>query len=65
VDKFLYTGSIETVTLHEAQDVSGRLGRLGINLRTDVEAWEGETRNLSIVRGRYVEKAGKEYYFAH
>lgn len=35
MDKFFYTGSIETVALCEAQDVTGRLGRLGIGLKMD------------------------------
>lgn len=35
---------METVTLAEPQDVTGRLGRLGIGLKTEVEAWESETK---------------------
>ncbi|KAM0539462.1 hypothetical protein ACHAO7_012154, partial [Fusarium culmorum] len=34
LDTFLYTGSIETVALKEAQDTTGRLGRFGIGLKT-------------------------------
>ena len=60
-DKFLYSGSMETVALREPQDVTGKLGRLGIDLKTDVEAWEFETTVGSWVRGRYVEKLHKEY----
>jgi len=62
MDKFFYTGSIETIALNEAQDVSGRLGRLGIDLKTEVEAWEDETTKISVVQGRYVEKPHKRYY---
>ena len=62
MDKFFYTGSIETVALDEAQDVTGRLGRLGINLKTEVEAWENETTKMSLLRGKYVEELHKQYY---
>ncbi|KAJ4859747.1 endonuclease/Exonuclease/phosphatase family domain-containing protein [Trichoderma breve] len=34
LDKFLYTGSIETFALSEAQDITGKLGRFGIGLKT-------------------------------
>lgn len=51
MDKFFYTGSIETVALNEAQDVSGRLGRLGIDLKTEVEAWERETTEGNSSKG--------------
>jgi tyrosyl-DNA phosphodiesterase 2 len=36
LDKFLYTGSIETFALSEAQDSTGRLGRFGIGLKIKV-----------------------------
>lgn len=36
LDKFLYTGSIETFGLNETQDVTGKLGRFGIGLKTKV-----------------------------
>lgn len=62
MDKFLYTGSLQTVALDEAQDVTGKLGRLGIGLKTEVDAWEEETMRLIKVRGMYVEKPHKEYY---
>ncbi|KAI9769853.1 MAG: hypothetical protein M1840_003847 [Geoglossum simile] len=62
MDKFFYTGSIETVALNSAQDVSGMLGRLGIDLKTEVEVWEGETMKISVVRGKYVEKPYNQYY---
>ncbi|KAI9766361.1 MAG: hypothetical protein M1840_006625 [Geoglossum simile] len=62
MDKFFYTGSIETVTLNSAQDVSGRLGRLGIDLKTEVEVWESEIVKISVVRGKYVEKPYNHCY---
>ncbi|KAI6762443.1 hypothetical protein HG530_008423 [Fusarium avenaceum] len=36
LDKFLYTGSIKTFALGEAQDTTGKLGRFGIGLKTTV-----------------------------
>lgn len=36
LDKFLYTGSIETFAVNETQDVTGNLGRFGIGLKTKV-----------------------------
>lgn len=39
LDKFFYTGSVETVAVREAQDVAGRFGRVGIGLKTEIERW--------------------------
>ncbi|RTE68823.1 hypothetical protein BHE90_016801 [Fusarium euwallaceae] len=36
LDKFLYTGPIETFPVREAQDITGRLGRFGLGLKTRV-----------------------------
>jgi len=42
MDKFFYIGSIETVALNiEAQDVCGRVERLGIDLKTEIEGLGG------------------------
>ncbi|KAI9848853.1 MAG: hypothetical protein M1837_006369 [Sclerophora amabilis] len=38
LDKFFYTGMVDTVPLAEAQDLSGKIGRLGINVKTRVDA---------------------------
>ncbi|ERF77113.1 hypothetical protein EPUS_08680 [Endocarpon pusillum Z07020] len=65
MDKFFYTGSLETVAIHEAQDITGRLGRLGISLKTEVEAWEFEYKRFkksSLRRGKYVEEPHKIYF---
>ena len=63
LDKFFYTGSIETMTPSKIQDVVGRLGRLGIHLRTDVEAWEcARTIETFLVRGKFVRKVQKKHY---
>lgn len=50
LDKFFYTGSPETVPLSEVDDVTGKLGRLGIGLKTEVNAWEW-TQERWIVKG--------------
>lgn len=61
MDKFLYTGSVETFAADDAQDVAGRLGRLGMGLKTEVEVWELETEGLyPIVKGRLMNKQYKE-----
>lgn len=63
MDKFFYAGSIETVALNiETQDVCGRVERLGIGLKTEVEVWEEDTTKDSLVRGRFVKKPHKQYY---
>ena len=62
MDKFLYTGSLETVVPDKAQDVIGRLGRLGVGLKTELDMWEKETVEQRIVRGKFVEKPHKRYF---
>ena len=41
---------------------AGRIRRLGIDLKTEVEAWGDETTKISFVRRKYVEKPPKQYY---
>ena len=61
MDKFLYWGAIETLTVEDAQDATGRIGRFGIGLRTEVEAWELE-REVIAVDGAYpVKTLHKEF----
>ncbi|KAF2271692.1 uncharacterized protein EI97DRAFT_462575 [Westerdykella ornata] len=62
MDKFFYTGLVETVALTEPQDLAGRLGRVGIGLQTEVEAGEDEMTESKFVRGKLVEKKHKVYY---
>lgn len=62
MDKFLYTGSLETVALEEAQDVTGKLGRLGIGLKIEDDGWEEETIKTWVVRGETVTKPVKMLY---
>jgi tyrosyl-DNA phosphodiesterase 2 len=37
LDKFFYTGSVDMVVLAELQDFAGKIGRLGIGLKTKVD----------------------------
>ncbi|KAH8746073.1 hypothetical protein F5883DRAFT_255746 [Diaporthe sp. PMI_573] len=62
LDEFFYTGSMEVTALDDIHDVTGNLGRLGIDFKTDVEVWEYDTGLCSVVRGRLVDKTQKEYY---
>ena len=39
-DKFFYTGKLETVALNGMEDFAGKVGRFGIGLATEVEAWQ-------------------------
>ena len=57
LDKFFYTGSAETVPLPEAQDLTGKIGRLGMAVKTRVEVWESERVQLLIVKGKFVRKS--------
>ena len=56
LDKFFYTGSADTVALPEAQDLAGKIGRLGIGVKTKVEVWEFELKGSRVVKGNIVEK---------
>ncbi|KAL8717490.1 MAG: hypothetical protein Q9225_005271 [Loekoesia sp. 1 TL-2023] len=62
LDKFLYTGSLETVPLSEVQDVTGKLGRLGIGLKTEVDAWEWTVSPPTFKRNKVLNKPIKEYW---
>jgi tyrosyl-DNA phosphodiesterase 2 len=43
LDKFFYTGAVELIALTEIKDLAGKIGRLGIGLKTKVEVWEIST----------------------
>lgn len=49
LDKSFYTGRVETVALSEVKDVTGRLRRVGIDLKTEIEGWV----NLSMSDGKH------------
>lgn len=57
LDKFFFTGSAETVPLPEAQDLTGKVGRLGIAVKTRVEVWESERVENLLVKGKIVQKS--------
>lgn len=61
LDKFFYTGSADTVGLTEAQDLTGKVGRLGIGVKTKVEVWESEQKELRIAKRGFVQKSVKRH----
>ena len=60
-DKFFYAGLVEAVALSETDDVTGKLGRLGIDLKTEVDAWEVEEKLVALKRGKYIEKTSSRF----
>ncbi|EEU34838.1 uncharacterized protein NECHADRAFT_88425 [Fusarium vanettenii 77-13-4] len=51
LDKFLYTGPIETFPVREAQDTAGRLGRFGLGLKTRVglnDVWVSDHFGITV-----------------
>ncbi len=61
LDKFLYTGTADIVSLAEVRDFAGKVGRLGIGLKTKVKTWEYHNKDLDIVRSGLVVRPGKSY----
>jgi tyrosyl-DNA phosphodiesterase 2 len=62
LDKFFYTGLVDTVMLEEAHDRAGKVGRLGIGERTKVTAMEIESTDVHFTKsGKVVEKLVKEH----
>lgn len=61
LDKFFYTGALETIPLSEFDDTTGRLSRLGLGLKTEVDAWEWISSPWTFERGKVVDKPVKEY----
>ena len=62
MDKFLYTGSLATEALSEVQDLSGKIGRLGIGLKTKVEVLACGMTRFRVLRGKTVEEPYEDYY---
>ena len=56
LSKFFYTGKVDSIALSKplVQDVTGRLGRMGIGCKTEVEAWMLQRELESTVYGRKV-----------
>jgi tyrosyl-DNA phosphodiesterase 2 len=55
LDKFFYTGSVDTIALAEVQDLTGKIGRLGIGLKTKVEVWEDKRTRLHLDKKRFLD----------
>ena len=62
MDKFFYTGSVDTEALSEAQDLSGKGGRLGIGLKTKVEVLACKSTRFRVLRGKEVEERYETFY---
>lgn len=60
LDKSFYTGRVETVALSEVKDVTGRLRRVGIDLKTEIEGWV----NLSMSDGKHETNMAHAIYFS-
>jgi tyrosyl-DNA phosphodiesterase 2 len=66
LDKFLYTGALDTVPLNQFHDTTGSLSRIGVGLKTEVDAWEISRTELAFKRvdkatEKLVEKSFKMY----
>lgn len=61
MDKFFYTGMIETVPVTESQDVTGRLGGAGIGAQAEVVAWDRTQTGLGVSKGRLMEQTWTGY----
>ena len=62
MDKFFYTGSVDTEAPIEAQDLSGKIGRLVIGLKTKVEVLACDSTESRFVRGKIVAETPEDYY---
>ena len=62
LSKFFYTGKVDSIALSEplVQDVTGKLGRVGIGCKTAVGAWMVQRELRSAVYGRMVCTSHKE-----
>ena len=62
VEKFLYTGLLESVALSEVNEGVGNIGRLGIGLKLQVDAWEWTLPTWTVERGKVLNKHEKKYF---
>ena len=53
---------MEMMALNEVRNVTGKLGRLGVGLITEIEAREEERTETALVRGRLIQKLRRVYY---
>jgi tyrosyl-DNA phosphodiesterase 2 len=63
LDKFMYTGCIETVPLTETQGLRGKTGRLGIGLTADVPLKEGPLGQQMLEPEEAIQKAWVSDHF--
>ncbi|KAM5364450.1 hypothetical protein ACJZ2D_011510 [Fusarium nematophilum] len=61
MDKFLYSGRIETLSTRDTQDPTGRIRRFGIGLKTLVEVRELEREETEVVKGQVLTRRHREY----
>lgn len=61
LDKFLYTGAVESLAFEDSPDCSERVRCFGAGLKTMVEVRELEREDTEVVEGQVVEKLDKEY----
>jgi hypothetical protein len=52
---------VETIPLDEFDDTTGRLSRLGLGLKTEVDAWEWISSPWTLKGGKVVDKPFKEF----
>ncbi|RSM20249.1 hypothetical protein CDV31_001046 [Fusarium ambrosium] len=60
LDKFLYSGAIESLAFEDSTNCSERVRRFGVGLRTAVKVLELE-KDTAVVEGQVVKKLDKEY----
>jgi hypothetical protein len=63
LDKFMYTGCIETVRLTETQGLGGKVGRLGIGLTVDVPLKKGSLGQQALEVEETIQKAWVSDHF--
>ncbi|KAH7371713.1 hypothetical protein BKA66DRAFT_443907 [Pyrenochaeta sp. MPI-SDFR-AT-0127] len=61
-DKYYYAGTVEIVPLTESHDIAGKLGRIGVGLTAEVEAFEDIMTRWKTIRGKMVKREYKFYY---
>jgi tyrosyl-DNA phosphodiesterase 2 len=47
-DKFFYTGALDVVELEETKDASGKIGRLGVGLKTQEGSWVSDHFGIAV-----------------
>ena len=62
MDKFFYTGSVDTEALSEAQDLSGKVGRLVIGLKTKVDVLEYDLIMPRLARVETVQLPSADFF---